>query len=91
MTKNKIGNRYAPAVRARTVRIVFEHQGSYDNQVTEIAAKIGCIPQTLRGWVTQTEKYSGMRDGVTQSSVAGSKRLNARTESYVKPMWFFPS
>ena len=30
-----------------------------------IAPKIGCIPQTLRGWVMQAEKDSGMRDGVT--------------------------
>ena len=27
--------------------------------------KIGCIPQTLREWVKQAEKDSGMRDGVT--------------------------
>jgi hypothetical protein len=27
--------------------------------------KIGCIPQTLSGWVKQAEKDSGMRDGVT--------------------------
>lgn len=68
MTKSKMGNRYAPAVRVRAVRMVFEHQGSYETQAAAIAAiapKIGCIPQTLRGWVTQAEKDSGMRDGVT--------------------------
>jgi transposase-like protein len=27
--------------------------------------KIGCITQTLSGWVMQAEKDSGMRDGVT--------------------------
>jgi transposase len=68
MTKSKMGNRYAPEVRVRAVRMVFEHQGSYETQAAAIAAiapKIGCIPQTLRGWVTQAEKDSGMRDGVT--------------------------
>ncbi len=29
-----------------------------------IAPGIGCIPQTLNGWVEQAEKDSGMRDGV---------------------------
>jgi transposase-like protein len=48
--------------------MVFEHQGSYEAQAGAIAAiapKIGCIPQTLSGWVKQAEKDSGMRDGVT--------------------------
>lgn len=68
MTKSKMANRYSPEVRARAVRMVFEHQGSYETQAGAIAAiapKIGCIPQTLRDWVKQAEKDSGMRDGVT--------------------------
>ena len=63
-----MANRYSPEVRARAVRMVFEHQGSYETQAGAIAAiapKIGCIPQTLSGWVKQAEKDSGMRDGVT--------------------------
>ena len=54
MTKSKMANRYSPEVRARAVRLVFEHQGSYETQAGAIAAmapKIGCIPQTLSGWV----------------------------------------
>ena len=68
MTKSKMANRYSPEVRTRAVRMVFEHQGSYETQagaITAIAPKIGCIPQTLREWVKQAEKDSGMRDGVT--------------------------
>jgi transposase len=68
MTKSKMANRYSPEVRARAVRMLFEHQGSYETQAGAIAAiapKIGCIPQTLSGWVKQAEKDSGMRDGVT--------------------------
>ena len=67
MTKNKMANRYSPEVHARAVRMVFEHQGSYETQAGAIAAiapKIGCIPQTLREWVKQAEKDIGMRDGV---------------------------
>jgi len=63
MTKSKMANRYSPEVRARAVRMVFEHQGSYETQAGAIAAiapKIGCIPQTLNGWVKQAEKDSGM-------------------------------
>jgi transposase len=68
MTKSKMANRYSPEVRARAVRMVFEHQGSYETQAGAIAAiapKIGCIPQTLREWVKQAEKDSGKCDGVT--------------------------
>ncbi len=65
MTKWQI----APRQRsARAVRMVFEHQGAYETQAGAIAAiapKIGCIPQTLRGWGKQAETGSGMPDGVT--------------------------
>ena len=30
MTKRKMANRYSPEFRARAVRMVFEHQGSYE-------------------------------------------------------------
>jgi transposase-like protein len=66
MTKSNMSNRYAPEVRARAVRMVFEHQGSYETQAgASIAPRIGCISQTLREWVKQAEKASGLRDGVT--------------------------
>lgn len=37
MTKSKMANRYSPEVRARAVRMVFEHQGSYETQAGAIA------------------------------------------------------
>ena len=70
MEKSKTSNRYSPEMRARAVRMVLEHQGSYETQsaaVAAIAPKIGCIPETLRVWVRQAEKDSGMRDGVTSA------------------------
>ena len=45
---------YSPEVRARAVRMVFDHQGEHASQaaaISSIAAKIGCAPETLRGWV----------------------------------------
>ena len=51
MEKNKRANRFSPEVRARTVRMVFEHRSNYDSQsaaIAGIAAKIGCTPKTLR-------------------------------------------
>lgn len=73
-----MANRYSPEVRARAVRMVFEHQGSYETQAGAIAAiapRIGCIPQTLRIWVQQAEKDSGMREGVTNEERARIKAL----------------
>lgn len=78
MTKSKMANRYSPEVRARAVRMVFEHQGSYETQAGAIAAiapKIGCIPQTLSGWVKQAEKDSSTRDGVTTEERGRIKTL----------------
>lgn len=78
MTKSKMANRYSPEIRTRAVRMVFEHQGSYETQAGAIAAiapKIGCIPQTLRIWVQQAEKDSRMREGVSSDERARIKAL----------------
>ncbi len=91
MTKSKMANRYSPEVRARAVRMVFEHQGSYETQAGAIAAiapKIGCIPQTLSGWVKQAEKDSGMRDGVTteeRDRIKALERENREPRQW--PQW----
>ena len=54
MTKSKMANRYSPEVRARAVRMVFEHQGFYETQAGAIAAIASRCPavvclQTMRG------------------------------------------
>ena len=67
MTK-KASTKYAPEVRERAVRMVFEHQGEHASQWTaigSIAAKIGCTAETLRGWVRQAERDQGLRTGPT--------------------------
>ena len=38
MEKSKTSNRYSPEMRARAVRMVLEHQGSYETQSAAVAA-----------------------------------------------------
>ncbi len=67
MTKQTTA-RYSPEVRARAVRMVFEHQSDYPSQwaaMNSIASKIGCTGETLRKWVRQAERDRGLRDGST--------------------------
>ena len=67
MTK-QISPKYAPEVRERAVRMVFEHTGEHASQwaaIGSIAAKIGCTAETLRGWVRQAERDQGKRPGPT--------------------------
>jgi transposase len=60
--------KYAPEVRERAVRMVFDHEAEHASQwaaICSIAAKIGCNPETLRGWVRQAERDQGKRSGPT--------------------------
>jgi transposase len=71
-------NRYAPEVRERAVRMVFEHENEYASQwaaVSSIAGKIGCTPETLRSWVRRAETDQGRREGVTSSERERLKAL----------------
>ena len=67
MTKQTTA-RYSPEVRARAVRMVFEHRSDYPSQwaaMNSIASKIGCTGETLRKWVRQAARDQGLRDGTT--------------------------
>ena len=58
---------FSPEVRARAVRMVQEHRGSYQSlwaAVESIAPKIGCVPQPLLEWVKRVEVDTGTREGV---------------------------
>ena len=60
--------KFSPEVKERAVRLVLEHQGEYATQyeaIRSVAGKIGCSPETLRGWVRQAERDVGHRPGVT--------------------------
>ena len=69
--------RYSPEVRARAVRMVFEHLGEHASEwaaISSIAAKIGCTAETLRGWVRQAARDQGQRAGPTTE---GRERIKA--------------
>ena len=70
--------RYAPEVRERAVRLVFEHQGEHESQwaaIGSIASKIGCTAETLRKWVRQAERDQGKRNSLTSSDRDRLKEL----------------
>ncbi len=70
--------KYSPEVRERAVRMVQEHRGEYPSlwaAVESIAPKIGCVPQTLLGWVQRHEVDTGVRSGVTTAEAQRVKEL----------------
>jgi transposase len=78
MENQGTGERYSPEVRARAVRMVFEHAGAYGSQwgaISSIAGKIGCTAETLRRWVRRAERDEGVRSGSTSSEQARIREL----------------
>ena len=70
--------KYSPEVRERAVRMVQEHRGEYPSlwaAIESIAPKIGCVPQTLHGWVRQTEIDHGVQNGVSSEERERIKAL----------------
>ena len=56
-------NMFSPEVRARAVRMVLENEGDYSSRwaaITSISAKIGCVPQTLSGWIKRKLPLVGL-------------------------------
>ena len=70
--------RYSPEVRERAVRLLFKHEKDYRSRwaaTVSIASKIGCTPETLRGWVKRVEIDTGPRDGLTSEDRARLRAL----------------
>ena len=60
--------KFSPEVIERAVRMVFDAKDQYPTQwsaIGSIASKIGCSNETLRRWVRQGERDSGVRAGAT--------------------------
>ena len=61
-------SRFSPEVRARAVKMVFEHRQDYSSEwaaITSIAQKVGVTPETLRTWVRRVQVDGGLRPGLT--------------------------
>src|SRR6516164_6328156 len=70
--------KYAPELRERAVRMVFEHAGEYPSQwaaIRSVAEKIGCPVEVLRRWVRQAERDAGQRPGLTTDERHRLKQL----------------
>ena len=64
----KKSNSYSPEVRERAVRMVLENLKDYPSEwaaIESIAPKIGCVPQTLHGWIRKHQTDIGHRPGQT--------------------------
>jgi len=71
-------SRYAPEVRERAVRMVWDHEGEYGSQwaaIRSIAGKVGCSPETLRSWVRRAETDAGRWPGLASSELEELKEL----------------
>ena len=67
-----------PEVIERAVRMVFDAQDQYPSQraaIESIGGKIGCTAETLRNWVRQGERDSGVRPGPTTTEQQRIKEL----------------
>ena len=74
----KKSNKFSPEVRERTVWMVQEHRSKYPSlwaAIKSIAAKIGCVPQTLNEWVKRVEVDTGFRNGFTTAEAQRVKEL----------------
>lgn len=70
--------KYSPEVVERAVRMVFEAKDQYPSQwaaIESIASKIGCTAETLRKWVRQGERDSGIRPGPRTAEQQRIKKL----------------
>ena len=75
---NNKSNRFSPEVRERAVRMVQEYRGESPSlwaAIASISAKIGCVPQTLHGWVRKHEVDAGARLGITSDERERVKAL----------------
>ena len=71
-------SRFSPEVKERSVRLVLDQAASHGSQWAaqqSVAEKIGCPPETLRGWVRRQERDTGQRPGLTTAEQDRLKQL----------------
>ena len=70
--------RYSPEFRERAVRLVEEQQKDGSSEwaaIQSLSEKLGCVPETLRRWVRQSQRDQGTRPGLTTDERAKLKQL----------------
>lgn len=70
--------RYSPEVRERAVRMVLESEADYPSQwqaIQSVASKIGCSPDSLKGWLKRTQIDAGEIPGTTTDELERIKAL----------------
>jgi len=80
-------SKFSPEVRERAIRLVAEQTEEHGSQwaaICSIAAKIGCIPETLRRWVRQAERTTGLTNGVAMSDKELLKQLQRENRELKK-------
>jgi len=70
--------RYSPEFKERAVRLVQEAQRDHQSQwaaINSVSEKIGCTHESLRRWVRQQERDTGLRAGLTTDERNRLKQL----------------
>jgi transposase len=71
-------SKYAPELRERAVRMVFEHAAEHPSQwatIRSVGEKLGCSTEALRRWVRRAERDAGQRPGLTTEERTKLKQL----------------